>query len=447
MLIGAASCLINNELGRPIQGAGVNQVAASIRDDLQANALYLASEGQKLLLVSCDLVALESGFVARVREAMAKSADMPPRNILIGATHQHSGPSVLDTSYGKPVDEAYYDALSGWLVDLARAAVQSAQPGRLGWGIGSVLLGYNRRLCWADGSHTMHGDPRRDGYSGLEGPQDSDHLALFARDAAGKLIAVLHQNTAHPTAFYGMDFYSADYPGLARRYLREVLGELPVLFFNGAQGDIQRILPRGSDDPDRVPEHREQTIARQAHLCAGETLRLLHECERWETDPLLAHRQVDLEVKLRPPDPQTLAWAHETLRAIDQGANPSGMDRIRAYGSVQLQGIVEQRDKEAIALHALRIGSLAIVTQPCELFCAFGLDLKRRSPFAATAMFGITDGYAGYCPTLYGVLGGGYSGMPIGWTRLAPEAGYQLVDRLCIMLAELGAMDRFQGRK
>jgi len=41
---------------------------------------------------------------------------------------------------------------------------------------------------------------------------------------------------------------------------------------------------------------------------------------------------------------------------------------------------------------------------------------------------GIADGYHGYCPTTEGVLGGGYSGEPLHWTRLATDAGYQIVD-------------------
>jgi len=53
----------------------------------------------------------------------------------------------------------------------------------------AARIGYNRRCCWADGTHTMHGDTRRGDFTGLEGPDDPSHLALFALDASGEPMA------------------------------------------------------------------------------------------------------------------------------------------------------------------------------------------------------------------------------------------------------------------
>ena len=72
----------------------------------------------------------------------------------------------------------------------------------------------------------------------MEGPDDPQHFALFARDTDGKLIAVLHNNTSHPVTYFNMGVYTPDFPGRARCYLRETLGDMPVLFCNGAFGDI-----------------------------------------------------------------------------------------------------------------------------------------------------------------------------------------------------------------
>ena len=40
----------------------------------------------------------------------------------------------------------------------------------------------------------------------------------------------------------------------------------------------------------------------------------------------------------------------------------------------------------------------------------------------------LADGFSGYCPTVYGLRGGGYSGEAIYWCRLEPYAGYKIVD-------------------
>ena len=427
---GAATRIINNTLGTHIQGATVAEEARSIRDDLEANALFLSKCSESVLMVSCDLVGLVPEFIAPAREAMGEAAGLAPRNIIIACTHTHSGPSLIPTNYLKPVDNEYMERLQEWLVELARAAVDSARPARIGWGLGRTQIGYNRRCCWADGTHTMHGDTKRADFTGLEGPDDPDHLAIFVEDTDGKLMAVAHNNTSHPTCFYGRDFYSADFPGAARKYLREVLGSVPVLFFNGAFGDIsiENMVypqPRG--------ESSEQKVARAGHLMAGETLRLLHGSVSRD-NLLLAHAYEDVRVPVRLPNAERVNWAQKTLARVDARDTVSGWDMLFAHGINLLQEKFSKDPFDTISMHVVRIGEIALVTQPCELYCQFGMDIKRRSPARYTAVCGTADGYSGYCPTTSGILGGGYSGEPIWWTRLSPESGYQIVDSAARLL-------------
>src|SRR5690606_27876840 len=112
-------------------------------------------------------------------------------------------------------------------------------PGQVGWARDELQIGYNRRLTWADGTHTMHGNAKRRDFTGLEGPDDSQHLAIFFKDLDDNLLAIAYHNTTHPTIFYGDGVYSADFPGEVRKSFRdEFYADLPVLFLNGAQGDI-----------------------------------------------------------------------------------------------------------------------------------------------------------------------------------------------------------------
>src|SRR5690606_6167039 len=124
-----------------------------------------------------------------------------------------------------------------WMVELAREAVHSAKPGKVGWVKGELQIGYNRRLTWADGTHSMGGNASRADFTGLEGPDDPQHLAMFFKGLDDNLLAIAYHNTTHPTIFYANGVYSADFPGEVRKSFREEFKEgLPVLFFNGAQG-------------------------------------------------------------------------------------------------------------------------------------------------------------------------------------------------------------------
>ncbi|MBT3377573.1 MAG: hypothetical protein HN742_20815 [Lentisphaerae bacterium] len=430
---GAASIVINGELGAPIQGATVSQVANSVRDDLEANALLLGDGTSHALIISCDLAAVPSAFVEDTRAAVADAAGVMPRDVVMAGTHTHSGPSLISTSRGKPIDTAYLERLSQWLCDVAREARSSVRPVRLGWGSGTTRIGYNRRCCWSDGSHTMHGDTARREFTGLEGPDDHAHLALFLEDQDGQLVAILHNSTSHPTCFYGADFYSADFPGVSRRFLREALGPVPVVFLNGAFGDIANVNLLGHGGKG---ENREQKLLRKSHVVAGETLRLLHEAT-WCDDAAFAHVFEDIAMPVRLPTTARLEKAQTLLAEADAGVKHPIWDQLFAYGALLLQEEFGANPVDTIPVHALRIGDVALVTQPCELFCQFGLDIKRRSPARATGVCGIADGYSGYCPTIPGILGGGYSGEPIHWTRLAEDAGYRIVETASRLLHEL----------
>ncbi len=423
--IGAASKVINGELGAWVQGATTHNRADFIRDDLEANGLFLRNDSASFLLVSCDLGALETNFIITAREAMAAATGLEPRDIIIFCTHTHNGPSVMRTSFYKPLDEAYHERLREWLVALAKDAVAGAKPGRLGWGVGKAAIGYNRRCCWEDGSHSMHGDTTRPDFTGMEGPDDPQHTVVFAEDLDGRMLAVLHCNTAHPVCFYGRNFYSADYPGVARACLREALGPIPVLYANGAFGDIN-ICSQVCSCP-RL-EDAEQKVRRGGFLAAGETLRLIHEASR-EQNPVLGHTHEDVKVTVRLPEPATLEKARKMLARAASGEEiKPAFDLLYAFGANLLQENFGENPEDTLAIHAVRIGGMAIISQPCELYCQFGLDTKRRSPATATAICGLADGFGGYCPTTSALIGGGYSAIPLNWCRLEEQAGYKMVD-------------------
>ena len=428
---GASSITITPPVGSWQQGAGVTRKGERILDELEANALYLGDGATPLLLLSCDLVGLELATVKPIREAIAAATGVPSRQVIVTCTHNHSGPSLLKTNFYMPVDDAYIAALGPKLVQVAGEAVAAARPAKLGWGKGRAQIGYNRRVCWEDGSHTMHGDTQRPDFAGLEGPDDPDHLAIFAVDAGGKPIAVVYNNTSHPTNFYGAGLFSSDYPGAAREILRRELGAIPVLYLNGAQGDIN--MANLLEAETEAPEAR---MARIGKVLADETLRL-YRAAAFHERVTLGHEVKDLELQVRLPEAAVLESAKQVVARMAAGEVINGMPGILAFGAVYLQEKYGEHPVDTMPVHALRIGDVALVTQPCELYCQFGLDIKRRSPTPLTAVVGLADGYCGYCPTIAGILGGGYSGQPISWTRLEPYAGYKLVEAAGPMLNRL----------
>jgi len=437
MKAGAATRVINNELGTEIQGASVSGTVQRIRDDLEANALWMESGECGVLFLSCDIGALELDYIQQILPDIAASAGLCKDNIMIGCSHTHSAPSVFGPTHpDKAFDEPYLERLKNWFCEIAREAVTSAEPVTVAWGKGRAEIGYNRRVCYADGSHAMHGDPTRPDSTGLEGSTDPQHTVVFVRGADGNLKAVLYNSTSHPVNFYGADFLSADYPGAARTFLRDVLGDIPVVFFNGALGDISIFDEYWKG---RAPETADQRVARCAHIVTGETMRLLQHAD-FREDVSMGHTLNRYDVAVNHLPAERLEWARSIMTDYRAGKIPAtDLTVATAHMNLLLHERFGDRDTETIDLHAGHIGELAFTSVPCELFTHFALNIKRRSPFAATSLFGIVNGDVGYCPTIEGRIGGSWEGTASLTSRWEDKTGYLIVDELSRMLYELHA--------
>ena len=430
---GTAVRTINPKVGDDLCGQLERRICDRIRDDLEANLLYLADGRTQILLISLDLLFVETADVRATGAAIEARTGIPARNVLLCCTHTHAGPNTVPLLHDAPKNVAYVARLKDALLDGAAEAVAAARPASVGWGLGAAHVGFNRRLCFADGSHTMYGDTQRPDFTGLEGPDDPSHAALFVRDAAtGDLVAIAHHNTCHATCVEGAEFASADFPGEARRRLREKLGaDLPVLYLQGASGDTSPW------DMFRAPSRYEpeQRLTEVGKTVADETLRLLSRAV-FTDSPALQHAFDDLTLAVRLPSDADLDLAR---RVSDQGEEAAGRWQyvLQVSGVLRLHETYKDNPADTLAVHGLRIGDFAVATNPCEFYCQFGLDIKRRSPAPITAIAQLADGFSGYCPTIPAILGGGYSGQAIHWCRLEPYAGYKLVETSARLLHRL----------
>ena len=79
-------------------------------------------------------------------------------------------------------------------------------------------------------------------------------------------------------------------------------------------------------------------------------------------------------------------------------------------------------------LHVLRLGDVAVATNPFELFLDFGLRMKPQSKPQQTFIVQLTGSAGWYLPTIKAAAGGGYSAI-IQSSLVGPEGGDVLVNR------------------
>ena len=123
---------------------------------------------------------------------------------------------------------------------------------------------------------------------------------------------------------------------------------------------------------------------------------------------------------------------------------------LRAEGNLLSQGPV-QRSQEAalvrgmkaksptvnVEVQAMRIGNVGIASNPAELFCQFGLDIKRGSPWKLTMVVELANGCCGYVATNEAFLGGGYEVRTARCSYLSADAGYRIADTSVHLLCQL----------
>jgi len=78
-----------------------------------------------------------------------------------------------------------------------------------------------------------------------------------------------------------------------------------------------------------------------------------------------------------------------------------------------------------VELHVLRLGDIAMATNPFELYLDYGVRMKARSPAVLTMLVQLSCQCCGYLPTKEAVEGGGYSADKY---AVGPEGGQVLVD-------------------
>jgi hypothetical protein len=87
----------------------------------------------------------------------------------------------------------------------------------------------------------------------------------------------------------------------------------------------------------------------------------------------------------------------------------------------------EPKPTYEMELHVLRIGDVAICTNPFELFTDYGIRIKARSKAVQTFVVQLVGG-GSYLPTAKAVRGGHYSAI-VHSSLVGPEGGTALVDR------------------
>jgi len=431
---GVAVVDITPPVGYRMCGYFNERLSTGVLNPLCAKALVLRQGDTRAAMVFCDLIGLSGEVSTRAREQVERQVGIPAANILLAATHSHTGPLYFDAlrdhlhakavaQHGKdPCEEVDYSSeLVSRIVGAVKEADAGVRPVQTEVAVAQQKgLSFNRRFHMKDGTVRFNPGVQNPDIIRAAGPVDPEVGVVLLRDdraaVAGLVNFALHLDTLGGTQ------YAADYPYFTERTLREALGEDFVLLFgNGACGDINHI--------DVTSKERLKTDVIGQTL--GRTVAASLEHARTIARPCLAVGRAVVEVPAQQFTPAEIEQARKDMDKIGTG-DLSFLDQVRAYKitDIQSRGATIPLEVQVFRLN----DEVAVVGLPGEVFADIGLAIKKASPFPTTLVIELCQDDVAYVPTRKAFAEGSYETVN---SRIASGGGEQMADAAIRLLNQL----------
>lgn len=397
------------------------RISVSVQDHLNATVLALetrADNGRKeqAVMVSCDLLFIRAHTQKKLQNEVAQRLpDFDASKLFMNAIHSHTSPGVIDDEFlglydisndkgvMKPSEfEAFFIEK---VTDAVVKAWKQRKPGGVSWGLGNAILGHNRRTVKSDGSAKMYG-VNEPGFLHYEGNEDNKVQMLFFWDKNRALTGIVINSTATAQVTDGTNFISADFYHEAREAIKKKYGAAVFVFFQvGTAGDITPANHEG------IYKRAEEIMLKRKGITARQELanRMLQ-----AVDEVMPYAKNDIS--------DHLIFKHVVAKVELPVKNPPSPPFY----------LVD--DVKPAEFHVVRLGDIAIATNPFELFIDYGLLMKVRSKAVLTFLVELSCQHSGYLPTERAVKGGGYSADQY---LVGPEGGYKLVDETVKRINEM----------
>ena len=438
------------------------RISKRVNDPLSATALAIEARDDagaldQAVIVSADVVCIRRKDLERVRElAKPRAPGLDPAKIILATTHTHTAPVLVDAreegyhpheimatfvyrvpEKGVMQPRDYAEMFASRVADAVVAAWEGRKPGGVSWALAHAVVGHNRRAVYAGGRAQMYGATDRPDFDTFESTFDPGVELLFTWDDAGQLTGVAVNVACPSQEVESADYISADFWHDARVELRKRHGDaLHVLPLCGAAGDQSPHLLFRKQAEATMRRRRgnlspRQEIGRRIAAAVADGLELAKGDIRRELPFIHKAEMIPLPVrKVTQQEYEAAKRGYEALEAkgLDKLDSPSYI-RWRLHKNIAARyEIQEEQNLFQAEVHTLRLGDIALATNPFELFIDYGLRMKARSPAEQTFVVQCACDALAYLPTERGVAGGHYSA-EIMSNIVGPEGGRLLVER------------------
>ena len=442
------------------------RTATGIHSRLKTVAAAFSSGTEQFLTASLDLVNFQQDFHRTIRALTAKlEPEIDPDKIFLNAVHTHCGPSVTPVSNSNAWRERDQEALSPeeyaeYVIPIiARNLVNawhSRKPGGIARAFGFVRVGHCRRAVYANGKAEMYGDTTRPDFIGMEAGEDSGVDMLFTFDKTGKKTGMFLNLACPSQVMEATCRISSDFAGATRELLKQDFGE----DFH----TIYQISPAGCQSPRDLVRHyttepdfwHEDGVVEIANRLRTAVVSAVP--EKIDYAPVFKHTSMHVTLPRRrasytdykeaqaelarliaiQPEAEAFKEFCEETHAKEKLSGPGPYDsKLHHFVLIKnAQAVIsryEIQDREPTVgfdMNVVRLGDIAVASNPFELYLYYGQNIKARSHAVQTFLVQLAAGAnhpAGYLPSPDAEKFGGYGGLIING-QAGSDGGFILAD-------------------
>ena len=484
--IGWAEIDITPDKKVSLAGQFAERISEYVEKPLTATAMAVDSGSDQMVICSTDLVGVAYNLVEAVRERLAgNGAGLDPEKVILAAIHTHTAPvyprrqrqaagglsnsaryilesllppgkkyvEAANVSHNSEIasDEEVYSLLIDRIAAVILSAWKNRAAGSYSNAFGRAVVGMCRRAVYSDGSAQMWGDTNTAVFTELEGGNDSGIELLYVYNEKKELTGIVANLACPAQCVQHRHFVSPDFWGEVKVLLRNHFGQdlflLPLCSAAGDQCpvDLIRWVEPESDvnDPNlkrnNPPKRKADPsmfdisgMKKTGKRIANEIIEVYEEgLDAPQESPVFEHQVHTMQLPIRRA---TLREYNDATKAIKEYLREKEGD-VDFNDAAKLQvhlGILrrfqtqETMDILDTEVHIIRMGSIAIATNPFELFLDYGNQIKCRSLAEQTFLIQLANGTEGYLPTEKAERGGHYSAF-ISSGQVGHAGGEQLV--------------------
>ena len=451
------------------------RTATGIHSRLKTVAAAFSSGDEQFLTASLDLVNFQQDFHRKIRAAAAAlEPEINPEKIFLNAIHTHSGPSATPVGLSNVWRERDQEALSPEeyvefvIPVIARNLVDAwhnRKPGGIARAFGYARVGHCRRAVYANGKAEMYGDTTRPDFIGMEAGEDSGVDMLFTFDEKGKKTGMFLNAACPSQVMEATCKISSDFAGATRELLKKEYGNDFHMLYQISPAGCQSprdLVRHYTTEPDFWHEDGVAEIAKRLFTAVKNAVpgkidyapvfkhTSMHVTLPRRRASYIDYKNAQAELArltaIQPIEEAFKAFCDET-HAKEKINGPGPYDSKlhhfvlikNAQAVINRYEIQDQEPTVGFDMNVIRLGDIAVASNPFELYLYYGQNIKARSHAEQTFLVQLAAGAdhpAGYLPSPDAEKFGGYGGLIING-QVGSEGGYQLAD---ITVKEINAL-------